>query len=157
MWLAPFFWRAVVLISSVSMFLLIFRRCHAASRLICRPPSLRSAARMSCVRAHGPSCGGKYERSPSIREVCNSQVVDLGRRHPLASMAVNGTGVYGKSQKSRVSALEFFWTTSLFFLLCLVMACLRGSYMCCMLVTVSSVLVYVECLHSMSCRHLLPL
>jgi hypothetical protein len=44
-----------------------------------------------------------------------------------------------------------------FFLLCLIMAYLRGSYMLCMLVMVAIVLVPVEYLHSMSCRHLLPL
>ena len=44
-----------------------------------------------------------------------------------------------------------------FFVLCLIMACLSGSYMLCMLVMVSRVLLNVEYLHSMSCRHLLPL
>ena len=43
------------------------------------------------------------------------------------------------------------------FLLCLIMACFNGSYMLCMLVIVSRVLLYVEYLHYMSCRHLLPL
>jgi hypothetical protein len=41
-------------------------------------------------------------------------------------------------------------------LLSLMMACLRGSYMLCMVLMVSSVLQPVEYLHSMSCRHLLP-
>ena len=53
--------------------------------------------------------------------------------------------------------MEMFWTWCLFFLLCLIMACLSGSYMLCMLEMVSRVLLYVEHLHSMSCRHLLPL
>ena len=44
-----------------------------------------------------------------------------------------------------------------FFLLCLIMACLNGSNIFCMLVMVSRVLMSVEYLHSMSCRHLLPL
>jgi hypothetical protein len=44
-----------------------------------------------------------------------------------------------------------------FFLLYLIMACLSGSYMLCMLVMVSIVLLSVEYLHSTSCRHLLPL
>ena len=48
-------------------------------------------------------------------------------------------------------------TFILFFLLCLIIACLSGSYMLCMLVIVSSMLESVEYLHSMSCRHLLPL
>ena len=43
-----------------------------------------------------------------------------------------------------------------FFLLCLIMACLSGSYMLCMLVMVSRMLLSVEYFHSMSCRHLLP-
>ena len=43
------------------------------------------------------------------------------------------------------------------FLLCLIMACLSGSYMLCMLVMVSKVLLSVEYLHSTSCRYLLPL
>jgi hypothetical protein len=37
-----------------------------------------------------------------------------------------------------------------FLLLCLIMACLSGSYMLCMLVMVSRVLVSVEYLHSMN-------
>jgi len=37
------------------------------------------------------------------------------------------------------------------------MACLRGSYILCMLVMVSRVLQSVKCLHSVSCRHFLPL
>ena len=37
------------------------------------------------------------------------------------------------------------------------MSCLIGSYMLCMLVIVSKVLVFVEYLHTMSGRHLLPL
>ena len=44
-----------------------------------------------------------------------------------------------------------------FFLLCLVMACLSGSYMLCMLVMGSRVLLSVEYLHSMICRHLFHL
>ncbi len=48
-------------------------------------------------------------------------------------------------------------TCNLFFLLCLIMAHLSGSYMLCMLVIVSSMLESVENLHYMSCRHLLPL
>jgi hypothetical protein len=44
-----------------------------------------------------------------------------------------------------------------FFLLCLIMACLSGLYMLCMLVMVSRMLLFVEYLHSMSCRYLFPL
>ncbi len=44
-----------------------------------------------------------------------------------------------------------------FFLSCLIMACLSGSYMLCMCVMVSRVLLSVEYLHPMSCRHLFPL
>ena len=53
--------------------------------------------------------------------------------------------------------IGIIWTCSVFLLLCLMMACLSGSYMLCMLVMVSSRLVSVEYLHSMSCRHFLPL
>ena len=44
-----------------------------------------------------------------------------------------------------------------FFFSCFIMACLNCSYMLCMLFMVSKVLLSVEYLHSMSCRHLLPL
>ena len=44
-----------------------------------------------------------------------------------------------------------------FFMLCLIMACLSGSNMLCVLVMVSRVSVSVDFLHSMSCRHILPL
>ena len=44
-----------------------------------------------------------------------------------------------------------------FLMLCLFMACMSGSYMLCILLMVSNVLLSVEYLHSLSCRHLLPL
>ena len=44
-----------------------------------------------------------------------------------------------------------------FFLLCLSIACLSGSYMLCICWMVSRVLLSVYYLHSMCCRHLLPL
>ena len=53
--------------------------------------------------------------------------------------------------------MGIIWIMSLFFLLCLIMACLSGSYMLRMLVMVSRVLVSMVYLQSMSCRHLLPL
>ena len=43
------------------------------------------------------------------------------------------------------------------FLLCLIMACMSGSYVLCMFVMVSRVLLSLEYLHSMSYKHLLPL
>jgi hypothetical protein len=42
-------------------------------------------------------------------------------------------------------------------MLCLIMACYSGSYILCMLVMVFRVLLSVEYLHCMSCRHLLSL
>jgi hypothetical protein len=53
--------------------------------------------------------------------------------------------------------MGMIWTWSLFFLLCLIMACFSGLYMLCMLVMVSRVLLPVEYLHSIICMHLLPL
>ena len=42
------------------------------------------------------------------------------------------------------------------FFVCLIIACLDGSYMLCMLLTVPKVLQSVEYLHYMSYRHLFP-
>jgi len=55
-----------------------------------------------------------------------------------------------------LTTMEMIWTWSLFFLLCLSIA-LSGSYMLCIFVMVSRVLLSVEYLHSLSHRHLLPL
>ena len=56
-----------------------------------------------------------------------------------------------------LTTMGMIWTWCRF-LLCLIMACLRGSYILCMLVImVSGVLQSVEHLHSLCCRHLLPL
>jgi hypothetical protein len=51
--------------------------------------------------------------------------------------------------------MGMIWTWILF--LGLSMVCLSGSYMLCMLVMVSKMLVFVEYLHFISCKHLLPL
>ena len=53
--------------------------------------------------------------------------------------------------------IGMIWTWNRFFLLYLIMTCLSGSYMLCMLLMVSKVLQSVKYLHSMSCMHLLPM
>ena len=60
------------------------------------------------------------------------------------------------SLPSLLTTMGMIWTWSRV-LLCLMIACLRGSYMLFMLLMVSSVLLYVEYLHSMLCMHILPL
>ena len=53
-----------------------------------------------------------------------------------------------------LTTMDMILTWSLFFVMCND-GCLRGSYILCMMLMVSSVLQSVEYLHSMSCRDLL--